>query len=134
VQIQNKGDLKMKRASWLIMAFASLATLPSPAIAQSAPSLSGQKATDVASRQARSVKDQVLTSTEMPAIRIEFDKGFKYVGGHNFIFHCAHCAGYSTHKRFVLGGEECAAPFACKTLVSRKTLVAYYADGCSPVD
>jgi hypothetical protein len=41
---------------------------------------------------------------------------------HNFIFLCA---GYSTHKRFVLGGEECAAPFACKTLVSRKTLVAY---------
>jgi hypothetical protein len=35
------------------------------------------------------------------------------------------CAGYSTHKRFVLGGEECAAPFACKTLVSRETLVAY---------
>src|SRR5215470_15544336 len=35
------------------------------------------------------------------------------------------CAGYSTHKRFVLGGEECAAPFAYKTLVSGKTLVAY---------
>jgi hypothetical protein len=121
----------MKRASWLSMAFASLAALPSPAIAQSAPSLSGQKATDVASRQARSVKDQVLTSTEMPAVRIEFDKGFKYVDGHNFI---VLCAGYSTHERFVLGGDGCAAPFACKTLVSRKILVAYYADGCSPVD
>src|SRR5215510_7219581 len=35
------------------------------------------------------------------------------------------CAGYSTHKRFVLGGEDCAAPFACKTLVSGKTLVAH---------
>ena len=35
------------------------------------------------------------------------------------------CAGYSTHKRFVLGGEECAAPFAYKTLVSGKILVAY---------
>ena len=35
------------------------------------------------------------------------------------------CAGYSAHKRFVLGGEECAAPFAYKTLVSGKTLVAY---------
>jgi hypothetical protein len=44
------------------------------------------------------------------------------------------CAGYSTHKRFVLGGEECAVPFAGKTFVSCKTLVAYYADGCSPVD
>src|SRR5215470_3954941 len=40
----------------------------------------------------------------------------------------------SPYKRFVLGGEECAAPFACKTLVSRKTLVAYYADVCPPVD
>jgi (Z)-2-((N-methylformamido)methylene)-5-hydroxybutyrolactone dehydrogenase len=35
------------------------------------------------------------------------------------------CAGYSTHKRFVLGGEECAAPFAYKTLVSLRILMAY---------
>ena len=35
------------------------------------------------------------------------------------------CAGYSTHKRFVFGGEECASPFAYKTLLSGKTLVAY---------
>jgi hypothetical protein len=34
----------------------------------------------------------------------------------------------STHKRFVLGGEECAAPF------SSKTVVAHLADGRSPVD
>jgi predicted nucleic acid-binding protein len=27
-------------------------------------------------------------------------------------------AGYSTHKRFVLGGEECAAPFSSKTVVA----------------
>src|SRR5215813_5160756 len=33
------------------------------------------------------------------------------------------CAGYSTHKRFVLGGEECAAPFVGNTLVSCNTLV-----------
>ena len=77
----------MKRASWLITAAVCLAALPDPAIAQSAPSPSGQKATDVASRQARSVKDQVLTSTEMPAVRIEFDKGFKYVGNHSFILY-----------------------------------------------
>src|SRR5262245_5424599 len=53
---------------------------------------------------------------------------------HGHIFFIFLCAEYSTHKRFVLGGGECAAPFACNTLVSRKTLVAYYADGCSPVD
>jgi hypothetical protein len=34
-------------------------------------------------------------------------------------------AGYSTHKRFVLGGEECAAPFAGKTFVSCGTLMTY---------
>jgi hypothetical protein len=77
----------MKKASWLIVAVIGLAALSSPAIAQSAPSPSGQKATDVASRRSRSVKDQVLTSQETPAVRIEFDKGFKYVGGHSFILY-----------------------------------------------
>jgi hypothetical protein len=171
----------MKRALWLIIAVAGLAALSNSASVQSTPSPSGQKATDVASRQARSVKDQVLTSQEMPAVRIEFDKGFKYAGGHSFILYevanaeqhffvdadkegrvkrmywvqfegylpsNTHtyrykvnktanigglefiflCARYSTHKRFVLGGEEFAAPF------SSKTVVAYWADGCSHVD
>jgi hypothetical protein len=77
----------MKRASWLIIAVIGLATLSGPAITQSAPSPSGQKSGDVTSRQARSVKDQVLTSPEMPAVRIEFDKGFKYAGGHRFILY-----------------------------------------------
>jgi hypothetical protein len=77
----------MKRASWLITVAICLAAVSNPAIAQSAPSPSGQKATDVAIRQARSVKDQVLTSTEMPAVRIEFAKGFKYVGNHSFILY-----------------------------------------------
>jgi hypothetical protein len=77
----------MKRVSWLIIAVIGQAILSEPAIAQSAPSPSGQKATDVASRQARSVKGQVLTSPEMPAVRMEFDKGFKYVGSHSFILY-----------------------------------------------
>jgi hypothetical protein len=77
----------MKRASWLIIAVIGLATLSGPAITQSTPSPSGQKSGDVTSRQARSVKDQVLTSPEMPAVRIEFDKGFKYAGGHRFILY-----------------------------------------------
>jgi hypothetical protein len=34
---------------------------------------------------------------------------------HHFIFLRA---GYSTHKRFVLGGEECAAPFSGNTFVA----------------
>jgi hypothetical protein len=77
----------MKRASWLIIAAIGLAALSNPAIAQSTPSPTGQKATDAASRQSRSVKDQVLTSPEMPAVRIEFDNGFKYVGSHSFILY-----------------------------------------------
>ena len=35
----------------------------------------------------RTVKGQVLTSTEMPAVRLEFDKAFKYAGGHDFILY-----------------------------------------------
>jgi hypothetical protein len=35
----------------------------------------------------RAVKGQVLTSPAMPAAGIEFDKEFKYVGGHSFILY-----------------------------------------------
>jgi hypothetical protein len=77
----------MKRVLWLMIAVIGLAALSNPACGQSIPSPSGQKATDAASRQARTVKDQVLTSSEMPAVRIEFDKGFKYVGNHSFILY-----------------------------------------------
>jgi hypothetical protein len=36
---------------------------------------------------ARSVKDQVLTSTEMPAVKLKLDKEFKYVGSQDFILY-----------------------------------------------
>ena len=35
----------------------------------------------------RTVKGQVLTSTEMPAIRLKFDDKFKYAGGQSFILY-----------------------------------------------
>ena len=35
----------------------------------------------------RSVQGQVLTSTEMPAVRLEFDKKFKYAGSQTFILY-----------------------------------------------
>ena len=35
----------------------------------------------------RTVNGQVITSTEKPAVRIEFDKVFKYVGGQDFILY-----------------------------------------------
>jgi hypothetical protein len=36
---------------------------------------------------ARVVKDQVLVSTEMPAVRLKFDNAFKYVGAQDFILY-----------------------------------------------
>ncbi|MGI8733393.1 MAG: hypothetical protein ACR2LM_08835 [Pyrinomonadaceae bacterium] len=37
--------------------------------------------------QTRTVKGRVLTSTQMPAVQLEFSKPFKYVGGHSFILY-----------------------------------------------
>ncbi len=35
----------------------------------------------------RTVQGQVITSSELPAVRLQFDKGFKYAGGHDFILY-----------------------------------------------
>jgi hypothetical protein len=43
--------------------------------------------TVMAPQTTRSVSGQVLTSTETPAVRLKFDKAFKYVGGHDFILY-----------------------------------------------
>ena len=40
-----------------------------------------------ASQTTRTVKGQVITSTELPAVRLQFDKDFKYVGGQDFILY-----------------------------------------------
>ena len=37
--------------------------------------------------QTRTVKDRTLTSTQMPAVRLEFSEPFKYAGGHSFILY-----------------------------------------------
>src|SRR5262245_14543910 len=36
---------------------------------------------------ARTVRDQVLTSKEMPTVSLKFDKGFKYLGSQTFILY-----------------------------------------------
>jgi hypothetical protein len=41
----------------------------------------------VAAPQTRTVKDRVLTSNQLPAVRLEFSQPFKYVGGHSFILY-----------------------------------------------
>ena len=35
----------------------------------------------------RTVSDQVLTSKDTPAVRLKFDKAFKYAGGHSFVLY-----------------------------------------------
>ncbi len=69
----------MKKVFWLFVATISLGSSFTSAIAQSTASPAQQPS--------RIVKGQVLTSAEKPALRIEFDKGFKYAGGHDFILY-----------------------------------------------
>ncbi len=74
----------MKRFLRLLIAAVCLGVPFTSAIAQSADSSLAQKA---AAKPSRAVKDQILTSTETPAVKIEFDKSFKYAGGHDFILY-----------------------------------------------
>ncbi|MGH9856158.1 MAG: hypothetical protein ACREBD_40515 [Blastocatellia bacterium] len=75
----------MKRVFRLFVVTVCLGISLTPAIAQPDASSPAQKAG--APRQSRTVKGQVLASTETPAVNIEFDKSFKYVGGHDFILY-----------------------------------------------
>src|SRR4030095_14877369 len=75
----------MKRVFQLIIVAVSLGISFAPAIAQSTTFSPAQKTG--APQQSRTVKGQVLTSTETPAVKIEFDNAFKYVGGHDFILY-----------------------------------------------
>jgi hypothetical protein len=45
------------------------------------------KPTNLADEPARTVKGQVLTSTAMPAVRLEFNQAFKYIGNQDFILY-----------------------------------------------
>lgn len=40
-----------------------------------------------AAKPTRTVEGQILSSKEKPAIRLQFDKAFKYIGGHSFILY-----------------------------------------------
>ncbi len=75
----------MKKALWTLISVIGSGILFSLEIAQSATSSTAQKTE--APQPSRTVKGQILTSTETPAVRIEFDKVFKYVGGHDFILY-----------------------------------------------
>ena len=76
----------MRKTFLLIIALFSLGISLQTAYVRSA-TLPESKETNAPKQQSRSVKGQVLTSTEMPAIRLEFDKEFKYVGSQDFILY-----------------------------------------------
>jgi len=72
----------MKKVLFLIAALVSLIGYSQPiAPAQAA------RETSIARQNVRSVKGQILSSTEMPAIHLKFDKAFKYVGSQSFILY-----------------------------------------------
>jgi hypothetical protein len=77
----------MKRVIFSIFTLVSLLDMPQFACAQA---LTSSPATEVMSstqKVTRSVNGQVLTSTDTPTIRLEFDKQFKYVGSQSFVLY-----------------------------------------------
>ena len=74
----------LKHLPALMIAALSLGTSFEGNCVQSS-SLTPAQQTAAAAGQARAVKGRVLTSTEMPAVRLEFAEGFKYVGSQDFI-------------------------------------------------
>lgn len=75
----------MKVSLLLVIAVMSVVDrVGDPATTPNAPNeISG----NIANPQTRTVKDRVLTSTQLPAVQIEFAESFKYAGGHSFILY-----------------------------------------------
>ena len=69
----------MKRLILLSLVAASALTLASIA--------SGQASPVPAPPVTRTVSGQVLKSKDTPAVQLEFDKAFKYAGGHSFVLY-----------------------------------------------
>ena len=86
------GNAEMRKQSLSAAAFACtvLLTCACAAAQQTAapqPSPASTPAPSDPPEQLRAVKGQVLISPAMPAASIEFDKDFKYVGGHSFVLY-----------------------------------------------
>src|SRR5262249_39908043 len=71
----------------LVIATVALALPSEIACAQSVPSPQAKEETNARQQLERTLKDQVLISTRMPAVRLTFEKDFKYVGGQAFILY-----------------------------------------------
>jgi hypothetical protein len=77
----------MRKTPLFAIAVACLAALFNHGQQASAVSTPPMPETVVAPQPTRSVSGQVLTSADTPAVRLKFDKAFKYVGGHDFILY-----------------------------------------------
>ena len=73
----------MKVGLWLFVAL-SFAISSAAACVRPASTVTDSLAAVV---QTRTVKDRVLTSTQLPAVKIEFAEPFKYAGGHSFVLY-----------------------------------------------
>jgi len=77
----------MTKALLSLTAFMSLGLVSPPALFHRDHSLVGLEETFALKSQTRVVKNRILTSTEMPAVQIKFDKAFKYAGSQNFVLY-----------------------------------------------
>lgn len=77
----------MKKALLSIAALFALCASSAVACAQTPAPAQPPKQAEAVEQPTRKVEGQVLTSAEMPAVRVEFDRAFKYVGGHSFILY-----------------------------------------------
>jgi hypothetical protein len=77
----------MKRALLPMIAVLSLGISDGSKSSQPAATATLAPPVVVAQKPLRSVKGRVLTSTELPAVTLRFDKDFKYAGGHEFILY-----------------------------------------------
>ena len=77
----------MKKSLVLAIGFFSLVALSFALSANISRAIPSKTLIEASPPQTRSVKDRTLTSTQLPAVQLEFSKPFKYVGGHSFILY-----------------------------------------------
>ena len=77
----------MRNAALMLLALCVLATLCGSYHGESVSVSQANNQSSAAQQLLRTVKGQVLTSNEMPAIRLQVDDDFKYVGGQSFILY-----------------------------------------------
>jgi hypothetical protein len=80
MKTQKQGPLEMRKC-YLKLSAAALVGLLLPGL------VAAQSATKSQANQGRYVKGRVLTSVELPPLRVRFSKAFKYIGSQRFILY-----------------------------------------------